>query len=229
MSEEQFLSGLQRMDQQDQFPSCSSEWFELVCKCLHHIVNGRTLRKISNLRLLPLADGTWARVALAPECSFYTGFELSDIVGLRFIASSVKPSSSQYTLLAKMGVRAADEIVVAKKILGSMGRSNTLSDLVRFAQFFFSHRDNPDIPDPADLDLMDEEEINGKGRELYVDVQTNGISLRNILPGARFIHTRFSPRTHSRWQVGRNGYKAPWASIFIRVLWMVECHLNLRQ
>lgn len=202
MSEEHFLAGLQNMDQQDQFPNCSAEWFERVCQLLRPKVNKSFRSRISNLRLLPLADGTWARVSIAPECSFYTGFELSDVVGLRFVASSVRPFSSRYAFLEAMGVQAANEVVVAKKILDSMG-TRTLLELVRFAQFFYTHRDDSHFPDPVNLDLMDEEEIRGKGRELYIDVQSNGVSLRDILPGARFIHTYFAPPylfQTARWQ-----------------------------
>ena len=190
MSEEQFLAGLRCMDLQGQFPRCSEEWWEQVCQWLHS--KKWLYSKISNLRLLPLADGNWERIAIASSCSFYTGFELSDMVGLQFVASDVKPFSSRYALLEAYGVKAADATVVAETILGSR-ETRTLSELVLFARFFYSHRDVKGFPDPANIDLMDQEEMVTKGHELYIDVQSNGVSLRDVLPGAHFIHTRFAP------------------------------------
>lgn len=74
-------------------------------------------------------------------------------------------------------MKAANATIVAETILGST-ETRTLSELVLFARFFYRHRDAKDFPDPANLDLMDQEEMVTKGHELYIDVQSNGVSLR---------------------------------------------------
>ncbi|TFY59488.1 hypothetical protein EVJ58_g5746 [Rhodofomes roseus] len=67
--------------------------------------------------------------------------------------------------------------------------------MVRIAQFFYNHRDDRDFPSPSHLAVMDEDESEALGNDLYLDVTTSGGSLRSMLPHARFIHAAYKPPT----------------------------------
>ncbi|TFY59493.1 hypothetical protein EVJ58_g5748 [Rhodofomes roseus] len=197
MSTQQFLEGLRTMDRRNGFARCSEEWHEIVCRYLRVNVSrrrGRFDRDILNLRILPLADGTWGRAASASEYCFPADLDLSHLVGLTFISSEVRSYTSRYAFFEALGVRPANATVVASHILQSH-RTHTLSDMVRIAHFFFNHRDDRGFPSPKSrLLVMDEGEDEALGHELYLDVTlADGQSLRSLLPHTRFLHSAYIP------------------------------------
>ncbi|KAH9838232.1 uncharacterized protein C8Q71DRAFT_906078 [Rhodofomes roseus] len=197
MSTQQFLEGLRTMDRRNGFARCSEEWHEIVCRYLRVNVSrrrGRFDRDILNLRILPLADGTWGHAASASEYCFPADLDLSHLVGLTFISSEVRSYTSRYAFFEALGVRPANATVVANHILQSH-RAYTLSDMVRIAHFFFNHRDDRGFPSPKSrLFVMDEGEDEALGHELYLDVTlADGQSLRSLLPHTRFLHSAYIP------------------------------------
>ncbi|KAH9928330.1 uncharacterized protein B0H18DRAFT_1000819 [Fomitopsis serialis] len=196
MSNQQFLGGLRVMDKRGGFTDRSDEWHETVCRYLNINIPrpyGRFNWDILDLCILPLADGTWGRAASASECCFPTELDLSHLVGLKFISPKVRPGTLRYAFLEALGVRPANAVVVANHILQS-NKMYALSDMVRFAHFFYSHQDDRGFPSPSGLAVMDANENKTTGNELYLDAtMADGGSLRSILPNARFIHAAYAP------------------------------------
>ncbi|KAF7978389.1 hypothetical protein HWV62_779 [Athelia sp. TMB] len=195
MSEYAFVVSLQRM--RDIITLQSETWHELVCAQLcsiHQAKDPKINLVISDLELLPLCDGTWARGDSASSIFFDS--QLAGVpqdLGMKLLKSGIRPSSWRYCLFQSLGVREADSRNVATKILETHrdpALKRNVNFLIGHAVFMFVHRQSP----PAGLRVMDDKCIITHSKEVYFDIAHPGqtVRMRDVLRSpARFLHPNY--------------------------------------
>jgi hypothetical protein len=196
MTDDDFLEGLQTMDQADLFGSKSAAWHESIAACILRLLCltfGRGVRpEVILLRILPLRNGSWAPAALASKFMFPpAGVSIPDDLGLQSIAPDIPVFSSRYNLFSRLGVTLPNPATIAQKILFAGGPRKVV-DRVAHARFFFEHRAVPNMPPAARLRLADERGQGAQADELYLDLpgEDSALALRDALSPdeARFLH-----------------------------------------
>jgi hypothetical protein len=199
MTDDDFLEGLQTMDQADQFGSKSAAWHESIATCILRLLGpifGRGVRpEVTLLRILPLRNGSWAPAASASKFMFPpAGVSIPDDLGLQSIAPDIPAFSSRYNLFSRLGVTLSNPATIAQKILFA-GGPRQVEDRVAHARFFFEHRAIPSMPPAARLRLADERGLGAQADELYLDLpgKDGALALRDALSPleARFLHPNY--------------------------------------
>lgn len=195
MTDDDFLEGLQNVDQAGLFSSKSAAWHECIASCILRLPRatvGRGVRpEVILLRILPLRNGSWARAALASKFMFPpAGVSIPDDLGLQSIAPDITAFSQRYLLFALLGVTLPKPATIAQKILHAAGPREVV-DRVAHARFFFEHRAASGMPPAARLRLADEHGEGAQADELYLDLpgEDGALALRDGLSlEARFLH-----------------------------------------
>lgn len=200
MSDQNILDGLTNMDRADVIKVQDDRWHSIVCSCLSGMP--RSMRdhnkQFLDLRLLPLNDGSWRPLREASQHIFVTDMEIAQDVEFKCIWSGVKEFSARWTFMQAMGVRIADPMIVATKILLSASKTASLESLIRYARFFYEHRNLKGVPRPSGkFEVMDEHGCVAKSNELYIETPESavvyGFKLRDILPlEANFLHPDYT-------------------------------------
>ena len=196
MSDQNILDGLTKMDRADAFRSQDDKWHTLVCWFPNNMPQSMKNhnKQFLDLRLLLLNDGSWRPLREASQYVFVTDLEIVEDVEFECISSEIKEFSTRWIFLQSLGVRSADPTLIATKILLSASKTASLKSLVRFARFFYLHRNLNGVPRPSTkFEVMDEYGHVAKSNELYLETPESavvyGFKLRDILPSeARFLH-----------------------------------------
>lgn len=209
MSDEIFIGCLRRME--SDFHLQSDDWHEAVCACLcmHMSTSQKAKMKpaINRLRILPLSNGTWASSMEARDIFFdLTVAGIPEDLGLYSLKTCFSAYSGRYKLFQELGVRPADPLVIAGRIMMAHGTrlydGNSVKALVEHAQFLYAHRDFYGLPLPTNLQVLDDNNFSAKGGELYMDTPAKKVKLRDVLPQppARFIHPDYLKAYHDESQ-----------------------------
>jgi hypothetical protein len=223
MSDDLFLAGLKNMNSKicDQ----SERWQESTCQRLYHIYrahlpsiwqstldlglehtleltqeqkNVKALSDITQLRILPLSDGTWTSADSKGDIMF--DCPLVGIPGdldVRVIGAGVKNFTFRYMLFRALGVKQVIPKVVATQIMelhhsGSCRKSR--KSLIQHARFLFTYRDSKGVPCPAGMLVMDQDGDVVEGTEVHCDFPDveKKVCLRRVLPSpAKFLHPTY--------------------------------------
>ncbi|KAI0058520.1 hypothetical protein BV25DRAFT_1919220 [Artomyces pyxidatus] len=193
MTDYMFLHGLSAMIDAHQLDNRDDSWHDNVCGHLLRMrMRGGPFRpEILPLRILPLKDGSWAAALFAKRFTFDLNSQsVPTDLGLQSIKPGVELTPLRYRLFLDLGVKHADPVFIASKILTAAG-PRTVKELVVHAQFFFDHRAIPGLPVPRQLRVADHLCAMGQGDELYLDLPASRAlgALREVLsPSARFLH-----------------------------------------
>ena len=195
MTDDDFLEGLQKMDQAGLFGLKSAAWHESVAACIlgTRVLDGRPVRsEVNKLSILPLCNGGWALASSASDYMFPPAtLSIPDGLGLKSIAPGIPHSSQRHKLFVLLGVALPDPPTIAQTIL-SRGDSPSVVDSVAYARFFFEHRHVWKMPRATQLQFVDADGKGAKGNELYLDLpgEDDALALRDALSphDARFLH-----------------------------------------
>ena len=194
MTDDDFLEGLQKMDQAGLFGSKSAAWHESVAACILglRVPDGsRVHPEVTKLSILPLCNGGWAPASSAPDFMFPPAtLSIPDGLGLKSIAPDIPDFSQRRKLFVLLGVALSDPPTIAKAILSRDDYSSVV-DSVAYARFFFEHRRWWKMPRATQLRFVDERGDGAKGNELYLDLpgEDDALVLRDALSlEARFLH-----------------------------------------
>lgn len=214
MSNEHFLGSLSKM--RSQIPQQSATWYDAVCQKLYEIPSGHHGRRnfeieIKQLAILPLSDDSWVSGSSSSDIFFAS--ELAGIpqdIGIQFLKPDILQGSWRYKLFKKLGVREANPMFVANKILEyhrNDSRLNSIQSLISHAVFIFVHRHSAGFPDPIGLRIMDERGVVAGAKDVYADIPDHrqSIRMRDVLPSpARFLHPDYLREDivdrHEVWQ-----------------------------
>ena len=196
MTDDDFVEGLQKMDQAGLFGSKSAAWHESVAACILGLRTPAVRRvhpEATKLFILPLYNGGWALASSASDFMFppATTMGIPDGLGLQSIAPDIPDSSERHKLFVLLGVAQPDPPTIANKIL-SRGESPNVVDSIAYARFFFEHRRVYQMPSTTQLRFIDEHGDGALGDELYLDLpgEDDALALRDALSPlkARFLH-----------------------------------------
>ncbi|KAI9443898.1 hypothetical protein H4582DRAFT_2071449 [Lactarius indigo] len=198
MTDDDFLTGLIKMDQANLFGAQSAAWHESVATCILRLPHpiGRGVRsEVTLLRILPLHNGSWAVASLASRFMFPpTGVNIPDDLGLQSVAPGIPMFSARYNLFVRLGVTLPNPATIAKKILMT-GGPRSVVNRVDHARFFFEYRGVSNMPPAARLRLADERGEGAQADELYLDLpgEDGALALRDALSPltARFLHPNY--------------------------------------
>jgi hypothetical protein len=139
-----FLCGLQRTELSSQ----SEEWHEKICGVLSDEISDRrsrvSVKRIKNLRLLPMADGSWSRVSDGEVFFDAEKVAMPDGLGLRLLKRNIGPARRR--LFTSLGVKEVDPNEVEKKIrtlhrkIPHANPRPTRNHLIQQAKFLFDQR-----------------------------------------------------------------------------------------
>ena len=108
MTDDDFLEGLQKMDQAGLFGSKSAAWHESVAACILglRVPDGsRVHPEVTKLSILPLCNGGWAPASSAPDFMFPPAtLSIPDGLGLKSIAPDIPDFSQRRKLFVLLGV-----------------------------------------------------------------------------------------------------------------------------
>lgn len=196
MTDDTFIVLLQRMMRTGQFSQQSDAWHEAVCSTLSKMprIMRRLKPEILQLRILPLSNGSWTSSRNAENVFFdLTLADIPNNLGIFSLKAGIEQTSDRYKLFEELGVKSADAVLIAGKILELHGRRSVdirnRASLICDAKFMFAHRDLPGFPLPTNLRVMDEHSNVSKGGDIYMDLPGSQ-PMRGVLPQppSRFIH-----------------------------------------
>jgi hypothetical protein len=191
---DQFLGGLEEID----LPSQTKKWHEKVCEVLHDEISRRLsqsyIKRIKNLRMLPLHDGNWVRVVDGEVFLDSGGVIIPDDLGLCLL--KIDLGYHRRSLFKRLGIKEADPKEVAQKIR-TLHRNiphhhslPTVENLVQHALFLFNQ----------DMHGQGIRVFTSAGRIVssetaYLDEERNSGSIRmtEVLksPPAHFLHSLY--------------------------------------
>jgi hypothetical protein len=179
-----FRGGLLNMNEQIQ--AQPDHWHEKVCSLLaEQNEQGKAGDvSISDLKIIPLQDDTWASVGSAGTIIFHLdNRSLPSGLSLRSIRTDIRTSSARYRFFAAIGVKETTPSIIAREILSS--KSADLHSLIEQAKFLFTYRRSNAMPPPSNLPVVDQSGTITQGNLLYLDHPLSGLenkTLRDILP-----------------------------------------------
>lgn len=195
LSEQHVLDGLAHMDCADAISAQGDQWHETACAYLHAVpqIKGKVNKDILKLRLLPLNDGSWRAAREAAQFVFVSDKDITHDIEFRCITDDVKEYTARHNFFLALGVRRMGPALIATTILLQSNQSASLDTLIRYARFFYEHRNKDGIPHPStNFKVMDQTGRVTTGDEVYMELPeaiASEVTLRDVLPSeAKFLH-----------------------------------------
>lgn len=194
LHDEMFIQLLKQIE--SEFHLQTDDWHEEICAYLNTNLKLALKHQLWMLRILPLSNGAFISSRGAGDIFFNFEDAASGIPGdlqLHCLKAGLRQYPARYRLYQSLGVKEADRMLIARKILslhGSPGyKEDNVGSLIHHAQFMFVNCGFPNFPLPTNLRIMDDSGKIGLGVEMYMDLPSLRLKLHNILPSpARFIH-----------------------------------------